>query len=243
MGPFQGKTILVSINAHSKWNESVCIPPHPQPLLLKNYEHYLLNLVSRRQLSLKMAQDSPVRSSRPFSRTIVSHILPQRHTIQHQTGWPRELFRLLRNFKGLEKVKLGTMSCHLAQVLFTYCTTPQTTTGISPTKLLLGRRLRTHLDLLRPNIAARVERKQQAQKRKHDTYLVTLVIVESQESILSPISTEMRLCENSLCMLLLIVCISVEQLSMCSVCTVIVQGMNTCELTSYDTSLISLYSL
>jgi len=40
--------------------------------------------------------------------------------------------------------------------------------GVSPTELLLGRRLRTRLDLLQPCIQKRVERKQLKQKESRD---------------------------------------------------------------------------
>ena len=40
------------------------------------------------------------------------------------------------------------------------------TTGLSPAELLMGRRLQTHLDLLRPDVAQRVERKQQKELEK-----------------------------------------------------------------------------
>ena len=54
----------------------------------------------------------------------------------------------------------------IAQVLFAYYRiTPQATTGASPSELLLGRRPRSRL---KPNLAARVEGKQQQQKASHD---------------------------------------------------------------------------
>ena len=65
---------------------------------------------------------------------------------------------------GLKKVKDGTMSTRLAKVLLTYCVSLQSTTGQAPAELLLGRRPRTRLDLLQPNMTERVERKQQQQK-------------------------------------------------------------------------------
>ena len=46
--------------------------------------------------------------------------------------------------------------------------TPQNTTGVSPAELLLGRRPRTRLDLIKPNTADRVERKQLEQKARYD---------------------------------------------------------------------------
>ena len=62
----------------------------------------------------------------------------------------------------------GDIKSRLAKVLLTYRISPQSTTGVSPSELLVGRRLRTRLDLLKPNTAATVEEKQLKQKRQHD---------------------------------------------------------------------------
>ena len=64
--------------------------------------------------------------------------------------------------------KTGSINTRLAQVLFSYSITPQTTTGVSPSELLLGRRPKTGLDLLRPHTAEKVKSKQLQQKAKHD---------------------------------------------------------------------------
>ena len=60
------------------------------------------------------------------------------------------------------------MRTRLAQVLLTYRLTPQSTTGISPSELLLGRCPRSRLDLLKPNTAERVEKNHSKHKVKHD---------------------------------------------------------------------------
>ena len=65
---------------------------------------------------------------------------------------------------GVKKMTSGTLRDKLARFLFQYRITPQTTTGVSPAELLFGRRLRSCLDALYPNLAERVERKQQGQK-------------------------------------------------------------------------------
>ena len=44
------------------------------------------------------------------------------------------------------------MASRIAKVLMAYCTTPQSTTGVSPSELLQGRRIHTRLDLLKPSV-------------------------------------------------------------------------------------------
>ena len=61
---------------------------------------------------------------------------------------------------GLKKMSEGTIEDRIARFLFTYRITPQSTTQMSPAELLMGRRLRSRLDLLKPNLAQRVEKKQ-----------------------------------------------------------------------------------
>ena len=60
------------------------------------------------------------------------------------------------------------MDLRLARLLFKYRNTPHATTGVSPSELLLGRKPRTHLDLLHPDLTKRVEERQIAQKLAHD---------------------------------------------------------------------------
>ena len=60
------------------------------------------------------------------------------------------------------------MKSRLTHVLFHYRLTPQTTTGVSPSELLLGRCPRSRLDLLKPHTAEQVEKKQSQQKQQHN---------------------------------------------------------------------------
>ena len=54
----------------------------------------------------------------------------------------------------------------------------QTTTGVLPSELLLGRRLRCHLDFLRPNLEAKVRQTQCQQKELHDFHARDRELVE-----------------------------------------------------------------
>ena len=66
----------------------------------------------------------------------------------------------VQSFKhGVSKLS-GPMEDRLLHFLFKYRITPQTTTGLSPSELLMGRRLRSHLDLLHPDFSRRALKNQ-----------------------------------------------------------------------------------
>ena len=56
----------------------------------------------------------------------------------------------------------------LPHFLFHYRSIPHSTTGVTPAELLLGRKLRSQLDVLRPDLGSRVMQRQLEQKRAHD---------------------------------------------------------------------------
>ena len=68
----------------------------------------------------------------------------------------------------LKKEREGSSESRLARILFMYRITPQSTTGISPAGLLLGWMPHSRLDLVRPNMAKQLEKKQFEQKATHD---------------------------------------------------------------------------
>ena len=75
----------------------------------------------------------------------------------------------VQSFKlGMKKITAGSFEARVAKFLFSYRITPQTTTGTSPSELLLGHRLRCHLDFIRSNLDARVCQNQYRQKEAHD---------------------------------------------------------------------------
>ena len=69
--------------------------------------------------------------------------------------------RAVQTFKSSVSKLEGSMEEILIKFLFKYRVIPQTTTGLSPAQLLMGRRSRTHLDLLHPDISQKVMEKQQ----------------------------------------------------------------------------------
>ena len=70
----------------------------------------------------------------------------------------------------MKKQVQGTVETKLARFLLSYRTTPQTTTGETPAQLRWGRSLKTHMDLLKPSVAAKVATAQTQQKAVHDQH-------------------------------------------------------------------------
>jgi len=68
----------------------------------------------------------------------------------------------------MQKFTEGSWTDRLSHFLFHYRSTPHSTTGVTPAELLLGRKLRSRLDVLRPDVESKVMRRQMEQKRAHD---------------------------------------------------------------------------
>jgi len=65
-------------------------------------------------------------------------------------------------------MKDGILTDKIAGFLCSYCTTPQSATGVTPAELLMNQKLRTKVDLLKPDLAKRVTAKQEKHKSAHD---------------------------------------------------------------------------
>ena len=64
----------------------------------------------------------------------------------------------------------GSSKTKFARFLLQYRNAPQGTTGQSPAELLMGRRLRSHPDLVHQNLSQRVQRRQRCQTEQHDQH-------------------------------------------------------------------------
>lgn len=72
--------------------------------------------------------------------------------------------------QGIRKQSTGSIHDKIARTLFQYRITPHSTTGTTPAEMLMGRRLRSRLDLLKPNLEQKVTEKQQQLKSFHDNH-------------------------------------------------------------------------
>ena len=77
--------------------------------------------------------------------------------------------RAVQIFKlSLHQIPESLVREKLAKFLFKYRITPHSSTGVAPAELLMGRRLRSRLDLLKPDLVTTVENSQLKQKLAHD---------------------------------------------------------------------------
>ena len=164
--PFLGKMFLIVIDAYSKWIEAFITSSSTSSVVIEE----LKTTFARFGLSELIVTDNGT----CFKSEEFESFLEQ-NGIKHVTSAPyhpasnglaERAVQILT--RGLKKVTSGTLRSRVDTVLCSYRITPQTTTGVSPSELLLGKRLRTRLDLLKPNLATRVENKQLQHKTNHD---------------------------------------------------------------------------
>ena len=84
--------------------------------------------------------------------------------------------------KGLREMSHGTVEERLTKFLFKYRITPHSTTGILPAELLIGRRLRSRLDLLQPDLPRKLELSQATQESNHGLKKPCQTFVEGEIS-------------------------------------------------------------
>ena len=166
-GPIQGKMILVVVDSHTKWVEAY---PTDSATSSKVIELSRTLFAQFGIPEVVVTDNGPCFVSQEFETFLV------KNGVKHITSAPyhpssnglaERAVQLVK--KGLKKEKEGSMSSKIARVLMAYRSTPQSTTGMTPSELLQGRRIRTRLDLLKPNVNERVEHRQFQQKLVHDS--------------------------------------------------------------------------
>ena len=150
-GHFQGKMILIVVDSHTKWIEAY---PSESAMSSKVIE-LSRTLFARFGLPEVIVTDNGSCKEFDYLRTLITPPLAECAV------------QLVK--KGLKKEKGESMTSRIARVIMAYRTTPQTTTGMTPSELLQGCHIRTRLDLLKPNVNERVEYRQFQQKLPYDS--------------------------------------------------------------------------
>ena len=165
-GPINGKLILVLVDSHSKWVEAWVVGSGTSTVTIEK----LRSAFSRFGLPETLVTDNgSAFTSAEFAafvrRNGIRHI---RSAPYHPAtnGLAERTVQVIKT--ALKKSGEGSLETRLSRILFHYRLTPHSTTGVSPAELLLGRRPRSHLDLIRPDLSSRVQKSVERQKRGHD---------------------------------------------------------------------------
>ena len=163
-GPFTGKMFLLIDNTQSKWMDISSVNSATSSVTIDRMRstftsHGLTEIVL------------PDNGSNFVSSEFKSFL--QKNGMKHITSAPYHPSTNGLVEQGMKKQGDGSVDTKLARFLLSYWTTPQSSTSESPAQLWWGRSLRSHLDLLRPDVVTRVHLAQSRQKKQDDQHSQT----------------------------------------------------------------------
>eukprot|EP00731_Ephydatia_muelleri_P001907 Em0001g1907a len=165
-GPFQGHMFLLLVDACSKWLDVHVMKSISSSAIIEK----LRSIFAIHGLPDKLVTDNgPAFISSEF-KTFMDYngIVHIRSAPYHPStnGLAERAVQTLKD--GLRCIKDGTIETRLARFLSKYRLTPHSTTGLSPSEMLLGRCPRSRLDLMNPDLTQKVLSNQLQQKCTHD---------------------------------------------------------------------------
>ena len=169
MGPLRDCMWLVVVDAHSKWPETIRMPSTTAQATVNQ----LRTLFARFGCPHEIVSDNgPQFTAAEFQEFMKQNGIKHRRSVPYHPATNGQAERFVQAFKRAISATATAIPVQEAadRFLMSYrnCTHPTTTE--SPAKLLLGRPLRTRLDLLRPNRQGQVEGQQDRQATSRQTH-------------------------------------------------------------------------
>ena len=158
-----GKLFLILVDAHSKWLEVHVVPSTSAAATIDKLRAIFATFGLPDQI---VSDNGPGFNSTEFQQFLSANGIRQMLTSPYHLPSNGLAERAVQTFKNAVVKLNGSIEKRLSQFLFQYCITPQSTTGVSPAQLLMGRRLRSHLDLHYPDTADRLTNKQEKSATK-----------------------------------------------------------------------------
>ena len=169
-GPVQGKMLLIVVDAHSKWPEAQSMSTTTATHTIKALREMFARYGIPQQL---VSDNGPQFISEQFAEFMAVNGIKHIRTAPYHPSSNGAAERLVQTIKrGIRTgLKSGiSVDQALQAVLLRLRTMPHSTTGVAPSMLMFGRNIRTRLDLLRPEVCARVREKQAQQRSQHDMH-------------------------------------------------------------------------
>ncbi|BES89748.1 Hypothetical Protein NTJ_02555 [Nesidiocoris tenuis] len=168
LGPFEGKMWFVVIDAFSRWLEIF-------PMTTATTENAVVSLrslFSKYGICKSIVSDNgPQFRSTHFKQFCHSNGVKLILTTPYHSRTNGRVERVIRTFKNRylrSKTQFPDPTHRMQVVLFTYRTTPHSSTGKSPAELFLGRKLTTVFDRMKPDTREKMDRMAFKSKMYHD---------------------------------------------------------------------------
>ena len=166
VGPFLGKMFLIVMDAHSKWMEAF---PMDTSTSSATIEKLRIAFATHGLPEIVVTDNGSNFASKEFEDFLKQNGIRHIRTAPYHPASNGLAERAVQTFKeGMKKMSGGSVETRVSRFLARYRITPQTSTGVSPAELLLGRKPRSRLDLVYPEIGRKVRQCQASQKQAHD---------------------------------------------------------------------------
>ena len=160
-GPFLGLTYLVVFDAFSKWIETHLVPSTLSEATIKA----LRSVFSIHVIPEHLISDNETGpTSQEFATFLNENGFHHSHPSPYHPSFNGLAEHAVQTVKqGISKLEVP-IQLRLDRFLLSYRTTPQTTTGLTHSEILMGRRLCTRLDYVHPDSIKRVIETQKKQR-------------------------------------------------------------------------------
>ena len=159
---------LVIVDSHSKWIDVHITNSCTTSITIEKLQ---FTFASQGLPEIIVTGNGPLFASSEFTDFARFNGIQHIKTVPYHPAANGLAERAVQTFKAcMKKLSEGSLQDRVNSFLFKYCTTPQTTTGVTPAELLLGRKLRSQLDLLVLDIGERVRKRHSLQKHSHDLH-------------------------------------------------------------------------
>ncbi|XP_032077736.1 uncharacterized protein K02A2.6-like [Thamnophis elegans] len=147
-GPVHGRTFLVVVDAYSKWLEVVLMSSTTAEVVIK----VLRRLFSKHGLpDILVSDNGPQFTAMQFEIFLAAQGIRHAMVVPFHPASNSQVERMVRSAKeALSRMGLGDWQTQVDHYLLIQHITPSAITGRSPSELLMGRQLRSHLDQLYP---------------------------------------------------------------------------------------------
>nr|XP_037290903.1 uncharacterized protein K02A2.6-like [Rhipicephalus microplus] len=165
-GPYMNTYFFIAVDAFSKWIE---VFPVSIPSAEATISCMRIMFANQGLPDVVVSDNGPAFTSELYSTFLKKNGVRQMLVPPYHPASNGATERAVQTVKNkLWKAGPGDFRTQIARMLLTYRSTPHEVTGCCPSELLLGRKLRTALDLLHPDLKTKVLQKQLKQKIRCD---------------------------------------------------------------------------